>query len=50
MKKRLSEKHCEIIKDMEGDFAIRKFPWIEKSAKEFETPFGDITELYDFIH
>jgi len=35
---------------MKTRFTMDKFPWITTGANQYATPWGDMTELYDFIH
>jgi hypothetical protein len=46
IKTRLSEGHENLI----NNFRFTLFPWKEIGTNIYTTPFGDIAELYEFIH
>ncbi|MEW6419495.1 MAG: hypothetical protein AB1480_15505 [Nitrospirota bacterium] len=46
IKTRLKDEHKGLI----NKFGLTMFPWEEVSTLKYTTPFGDIVELYEFIH
>jgi hypothetical protein len=50
MNERLNDGHRQVIDVMKTGFSMDKFPWISAGANQYATPWGDMTELYDFIH
>ncbi len=50
VKSRLSEQHGEVMKEIIREYNLTMFPWEETDTNKYATPFGDIVELYEFIH
>ncbi|MCL0059075.1 hypothetical protein M1O20_00930 [Dehalococcoidia bacterium] len=50
IKTRLEGRYEEIMKELIRQFQLAMFPWEKIGTNQYATPFGDIVELYEFIH
>ncbi|MBE0427712.1 MAG: hypothetical protein IBX72_13850 [Nitrospirae bacterium] len=51
LKTRLEDAHKDTMDKLIKEFNLTKiFPWEEIDTNRYTTPFGDIVELYEFIH
>jgi CRISPR/Cas system-associated protein Cas10 (large subunit of type III CRISPR-Cas system) len=50
LKKNNNPNQFDLIKDIKDSFELELFPWNKIETKNYQTPFIDMIELYEFIH